>query len=155
MIYTSRYANPALNGRRYVVVGISKSLPKYPLKYPVSGQILLLAPGWNLMKECNRDIFEKGYRKQLNSIGAERILGEIKKFEYPGNDLVLCCFEDIRNPELFCHRTVFAEWWAEQTGEIIPELHDPSTDKWIKLKKKEKAKEDELNEEYVQMTFSW
>jgi hypothetical protein len=33
-----------------------------------------------------------------------------------------CCFQDVRQPDTWCHRLVFAEWWQEQTGETATEL---------------------------------
>ena len=56
-----------------------------------------------------------------------------------GKKLVLLCYEDVRVPEDWCHRTVFAEWWAEHVGEAIEELPDPSEPK---LKKPAKSKEE-------------
>ena len=43
--------------------------------------------------------------------------------------------------ENWCHRTVFAEWWAEQTGELIEELYDPSEPKVKKPAAKKENKE--------------
>ena len=42
-------------------------------------------------------------------------------------DIVLCCYEDVRIPDEWCHRLVFAEWWQARTGMVIPELQDSST----------------------------
>ena len=49
----------------------------------------------------------------------------------------LLCYEDVRKGESdWCHRTMFAKWWFEKTGEVIPELPDPSTPKISKAKMK-------------------
>ena len=58
-----------------------------------------------------------------------------------GKELVLLCYEDVRVPGDWCHRTVFAEWWAEQTGELIEELYDPSEPKVKKPAAKKESKE--------------
>jgi hypothetical protein len=34
----------------------------------------------------------------------------------------LLCFEDLTKPGLWCHRRPFANWWLENTGEVVPEL---------------------------------
>ena len=57
--------------------------------------------------------------------------------EQPDKDIVLLCYEDVRKGESdWCHRTMFAKWWFEKTGEVIPELPDPSTPKISKAKMK-------------------
>ena len=60
--------------------------------------------------------------------------------EQPGKDTVLLCYEDVRKGESdWCHRTMFAKWWFERTGEVIAELPDPSTPKISKAKMKTDA----------------
>ena len=57
---------------------------------------------------------------------------------------MLLCYEDVRIPEDWCHRTVFAEWWAENTGEEIRELPDlmpPKEKKKARTDSKQPAKE--------------
>lgn len=41
--------------------------------------------------------------------------------KYPGERLVLLCWEDLRKPDLWCHRTMLAEW-LEARGLTVPEL---------------------------------
>jgi hypothetical protein len=36
--------------------------------------------------------------------------------------VVLLCFEDLEDEGQWCHRTIFAAWWREQTGEDVVEL---------------------------------
>ena len=33
--------------------------------------------------------------------------------------VVLLCFENLAKPGLWCHRTMFAEWWTGETGELV------------------------------------
>lgn len=68
-----------------------------------------------------------------------------------GKDVVLCCYEDVRKPNEWCHRLVFAEWWYEKTGEKIEELPDPSPIPGVK--KAKKKREEEENSGYEQMSF--
>lgn len=50
---------------------------------------------------------------------------------------MLCCYEDVRIPDEWCHRQLFAEWWLDKTGTAIPELKDESP---IKVKPAPKPK---------------
>ena len=85
----------------------------------------------------NLEDFKKAYYEKLNGIGKDRIINMVMKMERDasaqGKDLVLLCYEDVRIPEDWCHRTVFAEWWVENTGEIIEELPDPNPPKGKKV----------------------
>ena len=85
----------------------------------------------------DREDFKKAYYEKLNGIGKDRIISMVMKMERDaaaqGKDLVLLCYEDVRIPEDWCHRTVFAEWWVENTGEIIEELPDPNPPKGKKV----------------------
>jgi hypothetical protein len=45
------------------------------------------------------------------------------------DELILCCYEDLRmsalpgiGPATFCHRRIFAEYWEEQTGQVVQEI---------------------------------
>jgi hypothetical protein len=35
---------------------------------------------------------------------------------------VLLSYEDLTKPGLRCHRRLLANWWLENTGEVVPEL---------------------------------
>ena len=120
-IYTSRYSNKELADGKYYCVGISIGTPKFKLAYRLE----------------NLEDFKKAYYEKLNGIGKDRIINMVMKMERDaaaqGKDLVLLCYEDVRIPEDWCHRTVFAEWWVENTGEIIEELPDPNPPKGKKV----------------------
>lgn len=60
-----------------------------------------------------------------------------------GKELVFLCYEDVRIPEDWCHRTVFGQWYCEQTGEIIKELPDPNPPKVKKPPVQKQAKKEE------------
>lgn len=49
------------------------------------------------------------------------VLAELGR-AYPGQTLVLMCFDDLSKPGAWCHRTMFAEWYYEKTGVSVPEL---------------------------------
>ena len=73
----------------------------------------------------------------MECIGADYIRKLLAGYELLGRDVVLLCYEDVRKGESdWCHRTIFADWWQEKTGEVIPELPDPSPVKGVRKTKK-------------------
>lgn len=147
-IWTSRYSNKELveNKDKYYCVGISLGTPKFPLGYTVEQQCYSLAPkGYMLRMELEK--FTEEYYRKLEGIGNDKIIDMVMRFEKTaadeGKDLVLLCYEDVRIPEDWCHRTVFAQWYCEMTGEIIEELPDPNPPKVKKPPVQKQAKKDE------------
>lgn len=142
-IWISRYSNKELQkDGKYYPVGISIGVPKFPLGYTVREQCYSLAPkGYMLNMELEK--FIPAYYGKLADIGDQRIIDMVMRLDSKaraeGKELVLLCYEDVRIPEDWCHRTVFAQWWAEKVGEVIEELPDPNPPK---VKKPVKAKED-------------
>jgi hypothetical protein len=141
-IWVSRYSNKELqnNKDRYYPVGISIGQPKFPLGYEIRNQCYSLAPK-GYMLNMDIDHFKPAYYDKLEGIGTEKIISMVQRFDQAaqseGKQLVLLCYEDVRIPEDWCHRTVFAEWWAENVGELIEELPNPTPPK-----EKKKAKAD-------------
>lgn len=147
-IWTSRYSNKELveNKDKYYCVGISLGTPKFPLGYTVEQQCYSLAPkGYMLRMELEK--FTEEYYRKLEGIGNDKIIDMVMRFEKTaadeGKDLVLLCYEDVRIPEDWCHRTVFAQWYCEMTGEIIEELPDPNPSKVKKPPVQKQAKKEE------------
>ena len=147
-IWTSRYSNKELaeHKDKYYCVGISLGTPKFPLGYTVEQQCYSLAPKGYMLRMELENFIEEYYRK-LEGIGNDRIIDMVMRFERTaaaeGKELVFLCYEDIRIPEDWCHRTVFAQWYCEQTGEIIRELPDPNPPKEKKTSVKKQAKKEE------------
>lgn len=143
-IWTSRYSNKELQNGKYYPVGISVGRPRWSLGYQLREQCYSLAPK-GCMLNMNIEKYKPEYIKKLENIGKSKIFDIVnelnKKAQGEGKELVLLCFEDIRIPSEWCHRTMFAEWWAEQTGELIDELYDPSEPKIKKIKATEKKEE--------------
>ena len=151
-IWTSRYSNKELsnNKQKYYCVGISLGKPKFPLGYALESQCYSLAPkGYMLNMEYEE--YKEAYYQKLNDIGAMKIIDMVGKFELiaamEGKELVFLCYEDIRNPEDWCHRTMFAQWYMEQTGEIIRELADPNPPKGKRKKESEAVKKVQSKDE--------
>ena len=91
--------------------------------------------------------------KKLEEIGTDKIIkivrGLEEKAKAENKTLVLLCFEDIRKPGNWCHRTLFAEWWKKHTGETIEELEDAEPMKTAKTITAQKTNE----EQAVQMSM--
>lgn len=159
-IWTSRYSNKELveNKEKYYCVGISIGSPRFKLGYELATQCYSLAPKGYMLK-MEYDPFKKAYYDKLEGIGADRIIDMVMRFEKEaedqGKELVLLCYEDVRIPEDWCHRTIFAQWYCEHTGEIIQELPDPNppkqkkaaTDKTKNTESKRPAAQKEKQEE--------
>ncbi|MBO6292693.1 MAG: hypothetical protein J6N51_10640 [Selenomonas sp.] len=147
MIYTSRFSNPELSSGNYTVVGIVRGLPRFKLKYERAGNIIDIAPPRELFNIYDRDEFTPPYMEHLDRLGVERISAQLRKYTELGKDVVLCCYEDVRKPNEWCHRLVFASWWMKRTGQVIPELKDDSPVKGVKKKTVEEPeiKQEELN----------
>lgn len=125
-IYTSRYSNPELKTGKYTVVGITRGLPKFSLGYELAGNIADFGPpGW-LFHENDRTIFAPKYFEYMDGLGIERVKQMLSRYKLQGKDIVLCCYEDVRKPNEWCHRLVFAEWFERKTGYRIDELQDTS-----------------------------
>ena len=124
MLYVSRFSNPELKSGNYTAVRISLGAPKWPLGYVIAGEVKELMP-FGLLQINDRDLYEMKYRERLDRVGADRIQDILDGFGVD-KPVVLLCYEDVRDPSQWCHRSMFAEWWLEKTGEIAEELHDPS-----------------------------
>ena len=124
-IMTSRYGNKELRNDGYYPVGISLGKPRFQTGYEIREQCYALAPKGYMLKMAYEP-YREAYFKKLEDIGADKIIGIVQKMDEraqeEGKTLVLLCYEDIRKPDQWCHRTLFAEWWEEKTGEVISEL---------------------------------
>ncbi len=119
-LYTSRWANRALETTPVVAVGISRGTPRFPVGYRYRRFPDLYPDGWMFSIEDDSR-FNEAYRKKLDRIGVDRIaegLARISRKE-GGADLCLLCYE--ADPGQ-CHRSAFAAWWFEQTGQRVEEL---------------------------------
>lgn len=134
MLYVSRFSNPELKSGKYTPVRISLGAPKWPLGYTIAGEIKDLMP-FGLLQINDRALYEKKYRERLDRIGVDRIQAALDSFGVD-KPVVLLCYEDVRDPSQWCHRTIFAQWWLENTGEIADELTDPSN---VRLKNPQPA----------------
>ncbi|MEU8870465.1 hypothetical protein AB0D24_04730 [Streptomyces javensis] len=99
--------------------------PRFPLSYQLGGIARSVTPTRHLLKIEAEDAYEFSYRRLLNDRGVDLIREELTAIA-GANDLdvpvVLLCFDKLSKPGNWCHRTHFAKWWTDQTGEEVPEL---------------------------------
>ena len=129
-IYTSRFQNPELTSGKYTVVGIVRGLPRFKLGYERAGNIMEIAPPREIFRMTDHEKFVSLYKQHLDIIGVNRIFAILKTYIALGKDVVLCCYEDVRDPAQTCHRIAFAEWWLAHTGQKIEELPNPAPIKY-------------------------
>jgi hypothetical protein len=152
-IWTSRYSNPALVEAEAVKVGVTVGTPRWKLPYQVAW-LREVAP-YGLLAIEDGDEFRTGYRHRLHRQTVAKIRAEFERIsaEHDGQDLILLCFEDVRREGESCHRTLFGEWWQEQTGEQVEEWPDPSEPKPVKAKAKKKKAAASAPQVAAQLSF--
>jgi hypothetical protein len=64
------------------------------------------------------------YLGGLDIVGVERIVGELAGIssKVGRKPVVLLCWEDVFDPEQWCHRRLLAGWLHEHLGVEVPEL---------------------------------
>ena len=115
--------------------------------YTLDGEITDLMPFGLLNKYEKYEDFKAEYFRRLDRIGTTQIRIALQRYERMGKDVALLCYEDVRVPGDWCHRTAFAEWWLRKTGEVIEELYDPTEPKKAVAPKKEKKSGTESSNE--------
>jgi len=110
------------NPEGVVLIRISLGKPRWlnPRVAAAMPYIEELAPAGLFHVEDDAE-FDRRYRDRLDGFGVElleRRFAEVAQAN-GGRPLVLLCFERDRRD---CHRGMFAQWWLEQTGEIVPEF---------------------------------
>lgn len=106
-------------------VKTSLGSPRFQLaKIPMIGNVWEITPRKEYLK-APADIFRAEYFRQLDRYGVKQMLMRFRALAEKGDEkLVLLCFERLNKGD-WCHRQLFAGWWLEQTGEVIPELGAP------------------------------
>ncbi|MEU9887977.1 hypothetical protein [Sphaerisporangium sp. NPDC051011] len=95
------------------------------LDYKLAGHAQLITPT-RPMLGLSKAAYELAYLRLLSSSGAERILAELTAIHTAAGGtaapLVLLCFDQLNKSGSWCHRTMFATWWLQTTGQEVPEL---------------------------------
>ena len=121
---TARFSNKSLDSNIHNMVQISIGDPKFAIPYRIDHELSILAPLPAIFRYPDYAIFETEYRKQLGATGVNRIQDELERVANLNKITVLLCFEDIRKPDQWCHRRIFAKWWEEKTGQEVAELRE-------------------------------
>ena len=106
MITTSNLAKSA---KHPDAVAISQGVPRF---YRGKRYMRLAPPRW-LLKAKDPELFDREYRKQLDSLDAKQVVEEL------GSDAILLCWESFN---VRCHRRLVAEWLEQELGIVVPEL---------------------------------
>jgi hypothetical protein len=121
-LFTSRYqAQNLILESGLAPVSISVSNPRFPLRYTLAGHLAEITPPRKIITyELER--YRPLYLAMLEKVGSARILTAMEAIAMRAqkDGLVLLCYEDITKD--FCHRRLFAEWFEQQTGIVVPEL---------------------------------
>jgi len=122
---TSRYqAADLIQASGRAAVGITLWNPRWKLRYPLIANLRQLAPTREMRQLTDSHLFDQMYRDRLDDLGvdeARRLLDDCAE-RANNNGLLVLCYEDLTKPGLRCHRRLFADWWTEHTGYVVPEL---------------------------------
>jgi len=108
----------------------SLGLPKWRPEAAEWPRCHLLTPTWpmfNAVRETgDSEAFAAAYAARLERFSVQRIARTLEGIAraHQADNLVLLCHE--ADPER-CHRTQFADWWIQASGEEVAELIIPST----------------------------
>lgn len=135
-LFTSRYANKDLAARTDLVkVGISIGAPRFKLGYEVNARVRALMPDSYMVTavkngRMTRERYEEAYANILNGIDLEFLSLHLEQIsrDHGNRDLVLLCFEDLRKPGAWCHRTMAARWLEEHGMGKVEELEEVARD---------------------------
>jgi len=106
-----------------VAVRSSNGYPRF-VKFPLKHAVPETYPTWPMVKgDLSQGEFREQYRDLMDSRGMDVIASRFRAIATAEGDerLVLLCYEDLEKG-LWCHRTAFAEWWQDMTGETVVEL---------------------------------
>ena len=74
--------------------------------------------------------YRRAYWEKLNRVGYETLLGDVEflvdaweRVDGRRPDrLALLCYEKLSKPGNWCHRTMFGQWWTDQSGSYVGEF---------------------------------
>jgi hypothetical protein len=123
-LFTARYlAEGALTGGEVVPIRVSMRPPLVPVSYELKETARSLVPEPWMVGEWRW--LSPIYWGYLDRQGVERIGNELKDISqrHGGKPLALLDHEDLLKGHRSL-RVVFAAWWEENTGQVVPELLD-------------------------------
>lgn len=105
-VYTSHWRNRELADLDATIISISRGEPRWRLPFSYR-RLRSLAPNDEAWAQEDRRSFEQAYLDQLDALGAEKILEEIRRIA-GGRAALLTCWE--RAGAEYCHRWTLARW---------------------------------------------
>jgi hypothetical protein len=124
-VATSAYRSaPLITHSGLAPVRITRGGPRFRLGYRLAASVMDLAPTREMLRIEDEAAFSLAYRARLDEIGVNALGARFTEVARATgtSGVVLLCFEDIVGQEEWCHRRIFAQWWEERTGQIVPEL---------------------------------
>ena len=123
-LFTTRYQ--AFRPRMGVPVRTTISPPRWRLPYELRHHIREIAPDRAYLR-APYDLFREKYFLKLDRTGPASLVAIMEGSATAAGDgrLVLLCYEDLTKPGEWCHRTLFAEWWLDKTGDQVREIATP------------------------------
>ena len=91
-------------------MAISQGIPRFN---PHVRWYLALAPPRWLLNAKDPELFDRKYRKQLESLDARQVAEEL------GPNAIILCWESFN---VRCYRRLVAGWREEKLGIVVPEL---------------------------------
>lgn len=97
--------------------------PRFPLPYPLAYVAGKVTPHSSMLRRPYSE-YRSLYLAMLDRRGVKAVVDELFAIRDAADDhrLVLLCFDDLSKPDAWCHRTMFAEWWLQNTGDTVREL---------------------------------
>ena len=117
MIYTSYFSKKKEDFENTAYCSIAVYNPRYALNYELKNANSIKPYG--VFKKYTGEEYVEKYIERLERVGVDRIYDDLISAQGDKENLVLMCYEKDQND---CHRSMFAKWWREKTGEIIEEL---------------------------------
>ncbi len=121
MLYTSHWRSPLLADLDAQLVSISRGEPRRRLPFSYR-RLRGLAPDAEAWAQEGREAFTASYLRQLEGLGAERILERLEEIGDGRQAIALLCWERLDKPGEWCHRRLLADYIERETGTTIPEL---------------------------------
>ena len=123
-LFTSCFGAKALIiGSGHAAIRTSLGAPRWKLAYEIAGVCREIMPDRPMLK-MEYPEYWMAYTNKLESIGVEAIQKAFFELAVQANNdsLILLCFEDLTKPGLWCHRTMFSDFWFAKTGQRVLEL---------------------------------
>ncbi len=119
-VYTSHWRNALLKDVDAVIVGVSRGTPRRSPGYRYR-VLRSLAPNDTAWNAPDRESFEKAYGHQLDGLGVETILADLRRTG-GGRPVVCLCWERLDEPGEWCHRRQLADYLEREAGISVREL---------------------------------